>query len=604
MGTRIGTKIGPGAPGTAFIEYDLSANFNAAANQTFTNAQVLDASEEGVDYGSLTVVDAGAGTVKVASNLLEITGTGSWDETGVRSTSGVTKALGKAFIGTLTHNTNAASLFGLNTAAGIVRANGMAIEFSAADALTVTKDDKSATLVTVGAVVDATTYKLLVLQGGFDSSAIPFKTGDTVGNFTYGLHYFIKGGTFTNWTRIWLAPTDNTGTLYPYAQVLEAAAVNYDTLLDPTNVLNVDTMFQPNFLDTFAGTNDDQLVSAHTPEVVGGATGTGNPWESGSTTWTIQSNTANNNPGLDADIAPNNTCTTQASRTEADATTSWTNNGMNTFESVTEGTETDGSYSLHLVAGDNADGAYTSATTVVGLPYKVSILYKKNAATDSAALRIGTTADNNDVGNQVISGTTWTTYTRTIIAESTTTYFSVRENGVNNDTEIWVDVLKIEPITLNEVIASYDMSITQGLFDINFTGDHVGGFIIGLDDKDTPANFVWGFYNKSIAKVQVFKIVAGVGTKLIEETATYAAGATLRAIVDYVTATDDVKVKVYYNGALIGTEQTIEDNGIAGNTRFGILSVHSSNSLDNFVVYPRTNSNWDTEISNATGGVY
>jgi len=101
------------------ISYDLAASFNIA-NQTFTNAQVLDTAAEGVQSGSLTVVDSGAGTVKVVSNELELVGTGNIDETGVFGSTATTKALGKALFLTYTpSNVSERGYFGFVNTAGM-----------------------------------------------------------------------------------------------------------------------------------------------------------------------------------------------------------------------------------------------------------------------------------------------------------------------------------------------------------------------------------------------------------------------------------------------------------------------------------------------------
>ena len=588
---------GFGGTAPVVISYDLNAPFTAD-NQTFSNAQVLDTVAEGITTGSLTVVETSTGSVKIASNLLEITGSGAWDATGVRETTGVTKALGNALFGTLTHNTLAASLFGVNTAAGIVRANGMEIEFDVSENLTVVADGASASHIVVGAVVDATAYKLLVLQGGYDTNGIPFITGDTVGDFTFGMHYFIKDGTFTNWTRIWMAPTDNTATLYSYAQVLEASAVNYDTFLDPTTVLDVDTMFQPQFLATFTGTNDDQLVSAYTPEV-GGA----NAFESGSTTWTIQSNTANNDPGLEASLwdAP-------AAIFTGAGTYAWVAQGTNTIANDAN--------SLKITFGNSSEGAIENLNNAADLTSDLTVgkIYKyggdaKVGAGDSVQPIV-----KDGVASVIVVNLTQTNFTAFSMYFSAkhATNCDARTRLLGTGEEIWFDNLFLQEVTLNEQFATDDLGITEGIFDVDVTiptfPDGMAGLVLALDDKDTPTNFIQVYFNRAAGNgagtVELWKAVAGTYTNLINTTATYAAGAQLRAIVDYVTATDDVKVKVYYNGVLIGTEQSINDNGIAGNVRHGIMNVDTSNSLDNFTVHSRTDSAWDTEISTATESVY
>ena len=64
------------------------------------------------------------------------------------------------------------------------------------------------------------------------------------------------------------------------------------------------------------------------------------------------------------DLAPNNCATAGPGRTEANATTGWTNAGMATFASSNTRASS-GSYSLHLTADSNVDACYFSFTTVV-----------------------------------------------------------------------------------------------------------------------------------------------------------------------------------------------------------------------------------------------
>jgi len=581
--------------------FDLRALFAYAADQTFANAEVLKTKAKGLWDGSLTVVDTSTGTVKVVSNELEIVGSGVESETGILS-DGLTKALGKGFLFRHTAATAINSTYSGLRPAQSLSTTILGYRWVMTD-LWVTAGAGAAPTVSIASVVNSTDYDILILSGGYDASAVPYKSGDTVGDFRRGIHYFIKGGTFTSWTRVWLSNNDNTGTLYGMLAVTQAGTAQlFDNLYIPTLPLNPATMYQPVMLDTFTGTNGESLVTTHLPDVVASVSSPGvTAWESGADTWDIQSNKARNSPGLDADIAPDNTCTTDVARTEADATTGWTNSGMATFASVVEGTEPNGTWSLHLVANSAGDYAVASVTTVVGRSYLLTYIYKKNAATDSSVLRLGTSADDSSLGTRGLSSTTWSTKTLFFVATSTTSYITIREDGASDDAEIWVDVLKVEPITLNEMLASDDMSIVEGLFDIDgtiaATTDGQVGIVSHLDDKTAPANCVLAYYNRLIGKAQLFKLVAGVGTSLINTTATYAAGGKLRVIA-YLSGSD-LKARLYYNGALIGTEQTISNAGIVSNTRHGMISVDSSNTVDNFVAQPRTDPAWDLEIEDA-----
>jgi len=77
------------------------------------------------------------------------------------------------------------------------------------------------------------------------------------------------------------------------------------------------------------------------------------------------------------------------------------------------------------------------------------------------------------------------------------------------------------------------------------------------------------------------KNVAGTYTTVQSTAVTYSAGATLRVI------KDGTKYRVYYNNALVGTEQTISDAGIISNTKHGLFSTYSGNTFDNFTLWPR-----------------
>jgi len=578
---------------TAAAFYELEALFTGD-NQTFSDAQVLDTAAEGVETGSLTVVDTGAGTVKIDTNRLELVGSGTWDETGIRETTGTTKALGKAAIITLPHNTSAASIFGFNTAAGIARATGLDFEFSAADNLTVTPLGASATRLVVGVVVDGTSYSLMLVSGSFNAAGKPYVIGDTKADFTYGMWYFIRGGIYTTFTLVWVSPTDNTATLYQHVQALEASAVYPDTFLIPTDVLDPDVIQKLWFFDTFTGTNNDQLVSAHTPEVMAGAAGTGNPWESGGTTWTIQGNAASNDPGLEASLWD-----ADASTFEGGVSTySWAGGATKTNDANTLKIDATGGGNAYVTLSDAND---LSANLVVGKIYLMGGDIKADAG-DTIQYQIVDGSITKTIAS--VTSTSFVNTSGFLSFKGGTAYMQITLTpGIG-----WLDNLYVQEITLNELFATDDLSITEGMFDVNVTipavTNGMAGLVLALDDKDTPANFIQAYYNRGTGKVEVWKCVAGTYTNLINTAATYVAGAQLRAIVDYVSATDDIKLKVYYNNVLIDAEQTIEDNGIAGGTRYGTMSTDSANTLDNFTATKRTDAAWDAEITTKTGSIY
>ncbi len=563
---RWGTEFW-GVSGAISIEYDLKALFTAD-NQTFTNGQVLDTAAEGVEDGSLTVVDTSTGTVKIVDNELEIIGSSGWNTSGIVTTNAVTKQLGLGIFDTaqndttsgldIFHITDGTTLLNIIKYAWLKPQNGI---------LQVTfKGGSNIVLGTLTVKTSAMQY--LFLCGGYDSNGIAFKTGDTPGDFLYGFRILAKGDVFVNWTLLWADPNGNDSSLYYQVQNYYAAKkTTHDNILIPTEVLDVDTMFQPNFLDTFTGTNGNPLVGYHRPEVVGGV-------DPVTDVALVQPD-----PGLEASIW------------DADAavftsgTYSWVAEGTNTISND--------SNTLKIVYNDNAAGAKVllndskdlSSNLSIGVIYKIGHDCKINTGDVRLAYWDGVSAT---IANSITS-TSFDTYS-VFICSKHVTNCSIKNNGLSAGEEFWFDNMSLQEVTLNELFATDDLSITEGIFDVDLTipaaTDGMAGLVLALDSESSPANFIQAYYNRGTGKVEVWKCVAGSYTSLINTTASYSAGATLRAGLKYISATDDLELTVYYNGSIVGTKQTIEDNGIAGNTRHGIMNTSSNNTVENFNYSP------------------
>ena len=588
------------------IAYDLRTKMSDVPGQpvTFPDATVLDTAAEGVLDGSLTVVETGAGTVKATGDVLEIVGTASWAETGVVSPAS-TRGLGLSLFGTRNKTAGQNEFQGWSTTSGLLHPlpDVLGLTFNGTTLYGV----NTSVVSDIGVIAGSTEYQTLALLGGYDSNGIAFAIGDTVADFKYGGAMFIKGGDFTDWTCVYRFSGLNTTPMYHNIAGFNSTTL-YSNILIPTAVLDVDTMFQPNFLDTFTGTNNDQLVSDHTPEVVAGAAGTGNPWESGSTTWTIQSNTANNDPGS------TNVYTSDYS---VDTDGAVIRDGISDLSGNIDGIA--GEDNVLRTTLDASDGihrieipTYPDVLTYARLRFDYYIP-SSNSVVDGITVT-------NGVGGQDFTGIlntldSWTSVDVLMYIDSGNgdgAQVFARDGSassfqdVGGDDVFYLKNWVVDVFDEDELIATDDLAITEGIFDINLTipaaENLSAGIILAVDDKDTPANKIRVTYNRLEGKVQVEKVVAGTSTSLINTTATYGAGNQLRAIL-YEDGSD-LKLRVYYNGALIGSEQTVSDAGIVGNTRHGIMSVDSSNSLDNFTVHRRTDSSWDTEIAAATGGTY
>lgn len=117
-----------------------------------------------------------------------------------------------------------------------------------------------------------------------------------------------------------------------------------------------------------------------------------------------------------------------------------------------------------------------------------------------------------------------------------------------------------------------NITIISEIFSL-LTGTQAG-FIINLDSISTPLNFILIYHTGTT--VVVDKYVAGVLTANLMNTAsTFSSGAAL-----YVRKID-TKIRVYYNGALIGSELTISDAGVINNTLHGFFSTHPAAQFNN-----------------------
>jgi hypothetical protein len=118
--------------------------------------------------------------------------------------------------------------------------------------------------------------------------------------------------------------------------------------------------------------------------------------------------------------------------------------------------------------------------------------------------------------------------------------------------------------------------LTSGLV-ADITASALAPVEIGVDVA--LANYVIAYHDGTNAHLD--SVVNGAATALINAAATYAAGASLK-VWKLGTA-----YRLYWNSALVGTQQTIASmDGLY----HGLFSTYASNTADSFVVYPTTAS--------------
>jgi hypothetical protein len=272
------------------------------------------------------------------------------------------------------------------------------------------------------------------------------------------------------------------------------------------------------------------------------------------------------------------------------ATTGWTaSNAVLTQRdsTVTPGVASGGADVGCLELKDN--GAFANAnqalTLVVDTWYRASCL----ARTKSGAVGVGVATfavGRTTTGGEYVTRSTgafdaWESKLGVFRATQTGAYATLLSNaGATDDLTYW-DAVAVEPLTLASMFASVVSGAADVIADVGVATElcRPAGLVLNLDSAATPANFVVAYLGGVSSRLCVLeKCVAGVYTTLISAAVTYVAGAVLRVV-----HVGD-QYSLYYNGAQVGTTQTVSDVDIISNTLHGLFGP-SGMELDNFVLW-------------------
>lgn len=266
--------------GKALIKYLLRATFDAP-NQGYADGQVLDTTAEGIQDGQLTVTEVD-GTLAIVGNKCALTAqaTPNWGDLGFYSQA-IARALGRGLLVTVNSadtNKYILPVFYSNQAR-ISKFLQFATDCEAAIRLqgAPTAGQIRARILHkethVGTYAAATDYATCIVLGGYDTNGVPWRSGQAASSYLYGAAYYIKGGTFTNWTLLWRGSMQNTATLYAVGQSYNAAGT-FDDFRVPNRDLSA--VLQPNNLSLFAVAGE---LSAYTPELGGAWTEDIGDWD-------------------------------------------------------------------------------------------------------------------------------------------------------------------------------------------------------------------------------------------------------------------------------------------------------------------------------------
>ena len=169
----------------------------------------------------------------------------------------------------------------------------------------------------------------------------------------------------------------------------------------------------------------------------------------------LVSNVVNNTLGTDLNSTANATSISNESNGTAGG---WingdgsSNNQCSVYEASTDNAVS-GTYTLHATCNANNDRIYYSFSTTSGKPYLINVSIKiTNHHTSNANLRVrcgnaqnGT--DHFDLSSYTLNPTTdMFDYKLAFTASASTTYFTLRENGGNNNVDFYIDALSIKQI--------------------------------------------------------------------------------------------------------------------------------------------------------------
>jgi len=234
------------------VSYLLDAPFTAD-DQVFSDEQVLDTEAEGVQAGSLTVVDTSTGVVEISSNKLAATGTGGWAAAGVYATDAITRSRGVCLIQDFSVSAAKRLLFGFGSAANLLIAN-MEIGLEAGLSSNKLSYYSDTIDLAVGTYVIGSNQVAFV-AGGYDSGT-PWN-GSAAGSSDGGAAFYKDG---SNWILLYRA-AEGTTNLYPILNARDA--------VDVTNIVVPDAdlseLLEPEALDTSVSASD---AFTHTADAV------------------------------------------------------------------------------------------------------------------------------------------------------------------------------------------------------------------------------------------------------------------------------------------------------------------------------------------------
>lgn len=177
-----------------------------------------------------------------------------------------------------------------------------------------------------------------------------------------------------------------------------------------------------------------------------------------------------------------------------------------------------------------------------------------------------------------LTNTTAQTFSITFYCgHATTSSMSFGSMGAGES--IWIDNLKIYKLTFASLFSSISYQLPS-TFVIRAAVTSLPASAqagVWFGDGISPTNFVWAFYERS--RITLNKKVGATKTIIQTTTVTHVEGAYVE-----IRRTAEETFQVWYNGAQVGTDQTISDTAILASSFYGMISTKPQCTFTGFAV--------------------
>jgi hypothetical protein len=285
-----------------------------------------------------------------------------------------------------------------------------------------------------------------------------------------------------------------------------------------------------------------------------------NPWTGA--TWAVSGGNAYNTPALGSELLTNG---------DMELDSSWTNFATPTANERSSAQVRSGTYSRKFVSDGIGDGILSANFSMSAF-----VWYRLEGWLYTPSLAITISRNNGavaDFAQTMTSHSTWTPIrmgVRAISSGSNAIRIQASTAGAAN--EHFADDFSVKAISLPSLfatIAGASSNQTAAAKIATLTTGIQSGVVALLDSVSSPANFLIAYHNG--ASVYLDKCVAGTYTNLVTTTVAFTANAQIE-----IRRPSGNTFQLWYSGTQRGTDQTVADAGIIGNTIYGLFSTHTS----------------------------